>query len=81
MVLSFLMSQMKIWACVAQWIENKTHDLKVVGSSPAEANALCPYSLGKALYRNSLSLPRGKMGSCLVGIYGPPCCAMYGWTT
>ena len=27
---------------VAQWAENKTHDLEVVGSSPAAINALCP---------------------------------------
>ena len=31
-----------VWACVAQWIECRAHDLKVVGSSPAVTSVLCP---------------------------------------
>lgn len=27
---------------MAQGVENRTHDLKVEGSSPADANTLCP---------------------------------------
>ena len=37
------MTQCVHWTCEAQWIEYMTHDLKVVGSSPATANTLCSY--------------------------------------
>ena len=56
--------------CVAQWVENRTHDLKGVGSSPAATNELCPY-IGKTLYLNSISLPKGQNGKLLVRNNGP----------
>ena len=40
---------------MAQWVEYRTRDLKVVSSSPAATNALCP--LGNVLNLNCLSLP------------------------
>ena len=46
---------------MAQWIEHRTRDRKVVGSSLAAINALCPY-IGKARLPQ-LTIPiKGQMG-------------------